>query len=279
MTIRNTLTRAVGGTKLKVQKNSPHILFVAGLAGVVTSTVLACRATLRIEPQLDDMKTDFERARDTQDRREIAHAYVYNGGKFIREYAPALVIGVVSVGLLTSSHVQLSRRNAALTAAYTGLHQAYMEYRARVREEVGENKELELFHGISLEEAKNEAGKLATRKVVDPNKLSPYAVLFDEANPNWQKNAEFNRLFIQCQQTYANQRLQAVGHVFLNEVYDALGIQHSSAGAVVGWVLNGEGDNYVDFGMFEAYNADFINRHEPSLILDFNVDGVIFDKI
>ena len=60
-----------------------------------------------------------------------------------------------------------------------------------------------------------------------------------------------------------------------------LGIPRSQAGAVVGWVL-GEGDDYIDFGMFDGNNMatrDFVNGYERSILLDFNVDGVIYDLI
>jgi hypothetical protein len=160
------------------------------------------------------------------------------------------------------------------------LHKAYGEYRDRVREEIGEERELDLYHGVTLEDEKNgKGGKLASRKVTDPSRLSPYAKFFDEANPNWQPNAEFNRLFIQCQQNYANQKLLANGYLFLNDVYDSLGIERTRAGQIVGWLVNGEGDGFIDFGIFEAHNADFVNNQEPSIILDFNVDGNILNQI
>jgi hypothetical protein len=88
-----------------------------------------------------------------------------------------------------------------------------------------------------------------------------------------------NRLFVTCQQNYLNHVLQVRGHVFLNEAYDALGLERSTAGAVVGWVMGDNGDNYIDFGIFEAQNARFVNGSERSILLDFNVDGVIYDKI
>ena len=246
---------------------------------MVTSTVLACRATLQTEDMFGEMKSDIEAAKSMDDNRDVAYAYVRNVVRFGKTYAPALLVGGASAALLTGSHIQLTRRNTSLTLAYAGLHKAYAEYRARVREEVGEEKEKDLYHGVTLEEAKNEAGKLAKFKTVDPNAISPYARFFDEGSPNWHKNAEYNRLFIQCQQNYANNILIARGHLFLNEVYDMLGIEHSSAGAIVGWIINGDGDNFVDFGLFEAHQRGFVNGYEPSIMLDFNVDGVIYDKI
>jgi hypothetical protein len=63
-----------------------------------------------------------------------------------------------------------------------------------------------------------------------------------------------------------------------------LGIDRSKAGSVVGWVITkeGTGDNFIDFGVFDGDNPrarDFVNGREGSILLDFNVDGVIYDKI
>lgn len=287
MGIKNKVTRTVGRTSLKVKSNSPHILFGAGVVGVVASTVLACRSTLKLEETLGSIQDDLEAAKNvTVDgdgelivRRDTAKAYAYGTLKLGKLYGPSIVIGAASIALLTGSHVQLSRRNTALTAAYTGLHQAYNEYRSRVQEHLGEEKELDLYHGVKLETIEDENGKKKVVKVVDPNKLTTYARFFDEVSPNWSKDPEINRLFVQCQQNYMNQLLQARGHVFLNEVYDALGIDRSTAGSVVGWVIGDEGDNYVNFRMFDAGNSAFVNGYERSILLDFNVDGVIYDKI
>jgi hypothetical protein len=72
--------------------------------------------------------------------------------------------------------------------------------------------------------------------------------------------------------------------VFLNEVYDMVGVPRSKAGAVVGWLLspNGGTDNFVNFGVFDGRTEvarDFVNGREGAILLDFNVDGVIYDKI
>jgi hypothetical protein len=74
--------------------------------------------------------------------------------------------------------------------------------------------------------------------------------------------------------------LKARGHLFLNEVYDSLGMPRSEAGAVVGWIM-GAGDDYVNFGVLidnDMCIVDFFYA-DDEILLDFNVDGVIFDKI
>lgn len=280
--IKTRLTRAFGRTSLTVKHNTPHILFGVGVLGIVTSTVLACRATLKLENTLDDMQKDIENVRvrsDTSDRpKTLALAYGKGSFELVKLYAPAVTVGGVSLLALTGSHIQLTRRNTALTVAYSGLHQAYMQYRDRVRGYVGEEKEKDLYHGAYLETVTGEDGKKKEIKVVDPNGLSVYARFFDETSPNWNKDPELNRLFVQCQQNYMNHRLHAIGHVFLNEAYDALGIDRSSAGQIVGWIIGEDGDNYIDFGIFDCSSSRFMNGWERSVLLDFNVDGPIIDK-
>lgn len=289
-----TIRRRVSRKKLTLKKQSPHIFFGLGIAGSVTSTVLACRATLRLSETLETIENDVSNIKEFRatylqmtpedqenySKRELDKdtAYVYAKAtyKLGRLYAPAIGLGVLSISALTGSHVSLSRRNTALMAAYSAVSKAYADYRERVMLEVGEERELDIYHAKvkAISEATGE-----TVDVADPNKWSAYARFFDEGSPHWEKNAEFNRLFVQCQQNYANELLRARGHLFLNEVYDSLGIDRSQAGSVVGWVIGKHGDNYVDFGMYEALNAQFINGWEPRILLDFNVDGVIYDKI
>ena len=116
--------------------------------------------------------------------------------------------------------------------------------------------------------------------VDDPNGLSVYARFFDEGCEQWSKNPEYNLMFLRSQQNYYNDMLKSRGHVFLNEVYDALGIPRTQAGAVVGWMISDNGDNFIDFGVFDGDRPrarDFVNGYERSILLDFNVDGVIYD--
>lgn len=288
------LTRKIGRQVLTFKKQSPHIFFVAGIVGSVTSTILACRATLKLSDTLNEIETDIKSVKmlkENSDKtgtaayngdeygKDLSYVYARAGLKITRLYGSSVVIGVASLTMLTRSHIELSKRNAALMAAYATLQQAYDDYRERVREELGESKELDLYHGATTERVKNEDGKSEDIKVVDPNKMSPYSRIFDEYSPHWEKDPELNKLYIQCQQNYANNLLIARGHLFLNEVYDMLGMDRSKAGAVVGWVIGNVGDNYVDFGLYEARNSPFINGWERSIFLDFNVDGVIFDKI
>lgn len=287
--VPNVVSQKLGRQVLIAQKNSPKILFAVGIAGVVTSTVLACRATLKLDSKLTDFRKDVDLLKEKEKKinatdytshdhnRAVIGVYSRNSFEIAKLYAPSVIIGAVSIGALTTSHVTLNRRNASLTAAYSAMQASYEAYRERVKKELGESKELDIYHAVSKHETEID-GKLKTIKAADPNKWSPYARFFDETCPDWTKVPEQNKLFVQCQQKYLNDLLHARGHVFLNEAYDALGMPHSKAGAVVGWVI-GNGDNFIDFGIFDAYNAAFVNGFERTILLDFNVDGVIYDLI
>lgn len=286
-----TLVRNLNRQMLVAKKNSPHIFFVGGVAGVIGTTVLACRATLKMDKTLgvihDDievvklMKSDAESKTSKYTEKEYARDLTYVYGKsalyFVRLYGPSVILGAASITALTGSHIQLTRRNSALTMTVAAISQAYEEYRQRVRDAVGTEQEIEIYRGEKEHEIENEDGKKEIIHSIDPN-LSLYARLFEESNPNWVKNAEMNRLFIKCQQNYANHQLRTRGHIFLNEVYDSLNLERSKAGAVVGWVLDGKGDGYVDFGAHE-YLPGGVRMGEPNIVLDFNVDGVVYDKI
>lgn len=128
------------------------------------------------------------------------------------------------------------------------------------------------------EEVMTKVEKIESKKdqTVQP---SQYARFFDESCHGWSKDPEANLLFLKLQQEYANSLLRSRGYMFLNEVYEMLGIPKSKEGQLVGWVYNEEnptGDNYIDFGIFAKSNSKFVNGYERNILLDFNVDGCIF---
>jgi hypothetical protein len=278
--ISKETSRVVARNVLKFKKESPHIFFAAGIAGFVGTVYLSSRATLKLEKTLDEFNEELDDVKGgTNNSRDVAYVYGKNSVRLVKLYAPAALLGTASVMSLTGSHVIMTRRNSALAGTLAIVTQAFDEYRERVKAELGEDKELDVRYDLKELEIQNEDGTKQIIKLGDTNALSPYARFFDEYSVNWQKDAEYNRLYVQCQQNYANQRLETYGHVFLNDVYDWLGIERSREGAVVGWLYNGEGDGYIDFGMFDVSNRDFVNGDNRSILLDFNVDGVIFDKI
>lgn len=304
--ITKNMTRALNRAGLKLQKYSPEILMVAGVAGVVTSGVMACKATLKVTEVLDEAKKNIdtihevmetpemkEKYTEEDSKKDLALVYIQTGVKLAKLYGPAIVLGAVSVGCMVGSNNILRKRNVALAAAYATVDRGFKEYRGRVIERFGKDLDRELRYNIKAKEIEavsvNEDGTettvIKTVEVMDPNHYSPYAIVFDDGNTGWDKDPELTKFFLIQQQNYANERLQSRGHLFLNEVYDMLGAKRTKAGAQVGWVYDEKhpvGDNFVDFGIFDIHNPkarDFVNGDERVIILDFNVDGVILDLI
>lgn len=292
MSAITTITRAVGKTTLRAQKISPNVLFVVGIAGVVGGAILASRATLKVEDVIDHSRSNIDDINEIehsdfyteQERtKDKSFAYIELGVNLTKLYGPAVIVGGIGIACLTGSHHILSKRNAALTVAYTALERSYKLYRTRVSDAIGEERERELHYHVEKELAQKDADLLKLAKKKPPKKdYSQYAKFFDEANPNWTRSAEHNLMFLNCQQQWANDVLHSKGHILLNDVYDLLGIPRTSAGCIVGWTMYEDGDNYVDFGIFNHHTDEvraFVNGVEKSVLLDFNVDGIVYDKI
>lgn len=290
------LARTAAISVLKAKKNSPHIFFAAGVVGAVGSAVLACKATLKLEAVLDEVHADVERVKNTdveiegvkisdQERnRVLAVKYSRGALKVAKLYAPAAVLGAASVGLLTGSHIQLVRRNSTVTAALAMASKAFDDYRGRIREAIGEEKELDVYRGISTEIQEID-GKQTKVQVIDKDGRSPWARIFDESSIFWKRNAELNLMFLRCQQEYLNHKLQVNGVVLLNDAYEALGFDRTRQGAIMGWTKhdrngNGAGAGFIDFGIYDLGNGRFVNGMEHSVLLDFNVNpGTVYQEI
>lgn len=304
--VSDNISRRLHKVGFKLKKHSPEILAVAGVIGVGATVVTACVATTKLNDILEEtsgtIKTINETVADpkyadkyskedaTKDKIII---YTQTSVKVAKLYAPAFILGTVSIGCLLTSNRILRKRNIALAAAYATVDKSFKEYRSRVVERFGEELDRELRFNIKAKEFEetviNEDGTetvvTKTVNVADPYAHSDYARFFDEACPSWQKDAEYNFMYVKHQQDHANERLRAEGYLFLNDVYEMLGIPKTKAGQVVGWIYdekNPIGDNYVDFGIFNPNNEakrDFVNGYERSILLDFNVDGNIWDKM
>ena len=302
--MKEKMIRMYNNTKNGVQKHSPEILAGVGVVGVVASTVMACKATMKLNDILEESKETRDKIKEVENnpkyedkyspedaKKDLTINYVQTGMKVAKLYAPAVLLGGASLGCLLASNDILRKRNAALSAAYMTVDKSFKEYRNRVTERFGEEVEKEIRYGIKAEQIEttvvdedgNETTVTETIKTMDPNLYSDYARFFDAASPYWQNDPEYNLMFLKAQQQYANDLLRAKGRLFLNDVYDMLGIEKTKAGQVVGWVYDREnpnGDNFVDFGIYDMSKERvraFVNGYETNILLDFNVDGNIWD--
>ena len=304
--VPNAISRKVAQQVLLARKNSPTILFGVGVASMVGSTVLACRATLKMEEVLDSIehdkklqaqaKSDVENGNvpegvtysDEEVKKDTAIILMRGAWKVVKLYGPSVILGGVGIICLTKSHQILQQRNAALTAAYIAIDGAFRQYRARVVERYGEETDRELrFESEEVTIIDEETGKAFDTVRVAPGMPSGYARWFDEENGNW-NSPPFdgnNWRFLRSQQNSANDMLRWRGHLFLNEVFSLIGLTHTSAGSIVGWIYdreNTEGDNYVDFGCWEQFQGvplEYYGGRDGAIMLDFNVDGPIWELI
>ncbi len=307
---KQTLIRTTNKIGLILKKNSPKILMGVGIAGSVVSTVLACKATLKVKDILDEKNETVEQIHncvedETVDyneedkKKDLTILYAQTGVKLAKLYLPSIALGALSIASIISGYKILNKRNVALAAAYTVVDKGFKNYRKNVVERFGEEVDRELRHNIKAKQIEekyiDKDGNEKTRKkkvyeISEDKKpgegISEYAKFFDEWNTDeHSKDPEYNLMFLRKQQDYANEVLKHQGYLFLNEVYDMLGIPRTQAGQVVGWIYdenNPTGDNYVDFGIYDLHDQqkrDFVNGLERNILLDFNVDGVIYDKI
>lgn len=286
---------------MKLKKHSPEILVVAGIAGTVVSAVLACKATTKVAEILDETKGTLDTIHEGMEtgaingqeytnedgKKDTVVVYAQTGMKLAKLYGPAIILGTLSITSILASNNILCKRNVALGAAYAAIDKSFKEYRGRVIERFGEQVDTELKYGIKAKkfeeiEVDAETGKekkvKKTVMVADPNLQSDYAVYFDSKSRNYETNPDYNRMFLKAQQAFANDKLQTRGHLFLNEVLDDLDLPRTPAGQIVGWTKDGP-DGYVNFRIVEVERETEDGRHEPALLLDFNVEGNIWEKM
>jgi hypothetical protein len=303
------LTRTLNRIGLKIRKYSPEILIVAGVAGTVTSAVMACKATTKLDDVMSKAKKDVEAIHHYADhpeeltaeytledsKKDLAIVYAQTGLKLAKLYAPAVAVGVLSLTAILASNNILRKRSVALASAYALVDKSFKEYRGRVVERFGKELDRELRYNIKAKEVeetitKDDGSEEKIKSVIDvadPTAFSDYARIYDDGCIGWSKDPEYNLMFLRRQQDYANDILKTRGHLFLNEVYDMLGFKRTKAGNIVGWVYDDKsptpvGDNFVDFGIYDLDNERkraFVNGYERNIILDFNVDGNILDLI
>ena len=286
---------------MKLKKHSPEILVVAGIASTVVSAVLACKATTKVAEILDETKGTLDTIHEGMEtgaingqeytnedgKKDTVVVYAQTGMKLAKLYGPAIILGTLSITSILASNNILRKRNVALGAAYAAIDKSFKEYRGRVIERFGEQVDTELKYGIKAKkfeeiEVDPETGKekkvKKTVMVADPNLQSDYAVYFDSKSRNYETNPDYNRMFLKAQQAFANDKLQTRGHLFLNEVLDDLDLPRTPAGQIVGWTKDGP-DGYVNFRIVEVERETEDGRHEPALLLDFNVEGNIWEKM
>lgn len=286
----------------RISKHAPTILSVTASAGVIATGYLAWKAGTRFE---DVEGRDWDRRKeclknaDIIPDEDVPKIERKNRILFIldtvRTVAPAAIVGAATITMIYFSNSISKKRLAAMGAAYATLQTAFDGYKRTIVEALGKESVDKILKpklpnvGKSAEEIlssdnKSDAANVSDAVVNSLKALSPYArIIAEESSTCWDPNEDYTSQNLAAVQLWANRRLERKGHLFLNEVFDQLGLSRTREGAVVGWLKNGDGDNYVSFGDFDAsiyrVPSDDYTRVDSNFIVDFNVDGVIWDRI
>lgn len=273
------ITKAVGVTSLKLQKHAPKILLGLGIAGYGATVIDGCYSSTKVPALMKEYEANHEGDK----------TWLYK--RLVKLYGPTVALFVLSTLCVAKGYGIINERYLAAVEDAMGLREGFMMYRQAVRKDLGEDKDLEYMYGVKADKEleEKEDGIIEVKDTGEYRSInrdaagySIYAKVFDEYNINWRKDPQENLIFLNMQQQWATNTLRARGYLFLSEVYQALGFEDTKASRIVGWIVKPGNDNYVDFGIYNILNDSknrFINGYEPSVILDFNVDGVIFDQI
>lgn len=293
-------------TKLGIKKHSPEILVVTGIGTGIVAAIIACKQTIKANDiiaearkslqNIEDVKelaanseVEYTEENEQEDRKTIGMQVTVG---MVKTYALPVGLGVLSITCILAGHHILKKRNVALAAAYSALSTDFMNYRKRVVNKYGKDVDFMLKNGLEKQIVANqvvdpETGEVKETKeevlTYEGSKLSQYARIFDEVeSTQWTPSADHNRAFLLMEQNYFNERIRTRGYIFLNEVYERLGFRPTKAGSVVGWVYQNADYEGIDFGIFTAHTqkaAEFLEGTEPSIILDFNVQGDILSLV
>lgn len=305
----SNITNVINRIGFQVKKHAPEILVTVGVVGTVASTILACKATTKLNPILEEAKANIKHVKDVSEhldehpdyteedcKKALAITYTKTGMELVKLYAPSVILGALSLASIITSNGIHRKRNTALAAAYMVVDKGFKEYRGRVIDRFGKELDQELRFDVKAKEVeevtvdskgKEKKVKKTVKVVEDISLGSEYARFFDDGCTGWDDDPEYSLAFLKKTQAYANDQLQRKTYLFLNDVYEMLGIHRSTAGQIVGWIYdpdnpNHKGDNYIDFGLENIHREktrDFVNGIEKVVLLDFNVDGPIYNLI
>jgi hypothetical protein len=314
------LNKVASTGAFKIKQASPEILAGLGIAFGIGAMVWACKQTyLKAHDVVEEHNWNLDQIKqakelredpnsaveysDEEIQRDMITTYVQTAKSFGSIYLGPIALGTLSVVCLVGGQLILKERTVALAAAYSVVQKAFGNYRGRVVEELGKEKDFHFMQGtkyetvteeVITEDGKKKKIKKEIQVLPDGFKPSMYARMFEKqvfdpdggytGSSQWSSVPEYAALTLIHKIQWANQQLQAHGYLFLNDVYEELGFPRTQAGQVVGWRWNGDGDNVVSFGPEVAAlldkTADFsVYREGASFLCDFNVDGVILDHL
>ena len=243
------LTKAVKSIKGVLERHAPEILTGIGVAGMVTTTILAVKATPKACLLINDRKDELEV------EKLSATELVKTTWKC---YIPAAMTCGASIACLVGASSVNCKRNAVLATAYKLSEAALSEYKDAVIETIGEKKEQSVRDKVAKERLKkNPVSK--SEIIVTGNGTT---LCYDPVGNSYFKS---NIQQIESAKNKLNARMLSENYVSLNDFYDELGIGPTKLGDDLGW------DIYKD-GLVEiAFSSQIAEDGTPCLVVDYSV--------
>lgn len=285
---KGTFSATLSKVSFKIEQKAPEICLAIGIAGVITATIVACKATLSVKDICDDAKKKEEELKsdhentvsvdengDIQDdvvsekelKNEIGKVYIDAGWSIAKLYAPAVIIGSIALALLLKSHFTLVSRNIALAAGYAALAKEFDEYRQNVIDRYGEDVDKELRFNINKE---------AIKEGIEPSKKKETALIpartrfiFDETTSDlWQKSLVYNIDFLSLTEHNANELLRAKRHLFVNDILEMMHMDPIQSGQDNGWIYDPMIEHKIVF-------TTYTTGDNSGIWFELNIDGDI----
>ena len=244
-------TKIAHNIRLSISKHSPEILTGIGIAGMITTTVLAVKATPKAIKIIDELKRErLEEGLEEPTKVD----YVKSTWQC---YIPSAVTGVASIACLIGASSVSARRNAALMTAYKLSETAISEYKSKVVETIGEKKEKAIRDKVAEDRVKSDPVTKKEVFITNKGKTLCYdyqSGRYFESDIDEVKKVE-NKL---------NKRMLNEMYVSLNDFYEELGLEPSDIGSKMGW--------NIDMGMIEMdFSSQLSDDGRPCLVIDFNI--------
>lgn len=295
---------------MRVKAKSPELCLAGGLLLMIGGAIVAVKKSSNNADILDehdnvlasiDMALEEGNCSEKEHKKAVVNCYKDTALAFTKNYILPFAMEATGTALILTSYGIMKKRNVLLMGAYTALEAYHKEVMNRVDELEDNDMKEYIKTGLKNETIDitevDEKGKTHHKKetVKTPTSIvdNPYTKFYGEGYGYGTGDPEHDFYFLITAQNMFNDRLRTKGVVFLNEVYDTLGFEPTANGAVTGWIYNGDGDNIISFGIGDVFDDQghqpgtcvdeaavrFINGYEKVILLNFNVDGVIIDKI
>ena len=247
--IKNLFDKVINFTK----EHNPEILVGLGVAGMMTSTVLAVKATPKALDIMEDKKADMGVTYLT--RKEIAQATW-------KIYAPSIGVGLASAACIILGTSKSIKRNTALATVYALSESTLREYQTKAKEMFGEEKAAELDREV----AKARVRKREVTTIVE-TEGSEYihhtgngdTLVYDSLSGRYFRSSMNS---IESAVNSINKSLLNDYIMTLNEFYNELGVPTIGAGSLIGWKSDKE--------LLEvSFESDVDQNGNPYLVLSY----------